>query len=148
MKPRRRYFTAVAGGLALLYAAATVLQVAAGHVRRSKELERIAALEKAVADLRARPCVVPTLSSTASSSSTSLSSSNASRRDDEHDSPHLLRPRLLGSGVSGAWRYSDLRFPSGEVRRYYVRRDADTTSLARLAASIRADLADDIDLSR
>lgn len=50
------------------------------------------------------------------------------------------RPRLLGRGSSGNWVYSDLRLPSGEVRRYFARKNSTLQDMAMLLANIRADV--------
>ena len=50
--------------------------------------------------------------------------------------------RFLGSGRSGSWCYLDVRLPSGEVRRYYEKRDASPERLAALMRRIREDITD------
>lgn len=134
--PRRRYLLSMSAGLGLLYAAGLALHLHASARSGARACgtaaaaaERCAALESRLAALEsAAPGTAPE------------SAGGASQVADLERAP--VRPRLLGSGRSGAWRYSDMRLPDGSVRRYYARTNATPRQLLSLARTMRADLSD------
>jgi hypothetical protein len=140
ISPRRRYFASIVTGFCVLavfgfslHYAATVLRWRVISARLAAFESRVDALEEYERTADARFSSLRQIGAASNISSVSTSSD-----------PPRLRPRLLGSGRSGAWRYSDLRMPSGSVRRYYCRTNSTPADLVRLAATIRADLADDV----
>lgn len=145
VSPRRRYLSSLITGFCLLGLMGYAFHYAATLVRWRSISRRLAALESRVDALeRYDPPSESRFSPLRQiGDATNISAPSAAPAV---EAPRL-RPRLLGSGRSGAWRYSDLRMPSGSVRRYYCRTNAAPAELVRLAASIRADLADDLALN-
>lgn len=134
MKPRRRYFVTVCTGLAALFVAGATCHYLAGRMSRNRLLDRLAALEDSVASMQKR-----------SAESVKVAESNEPQRGEPVEGyrpTSAVRPRYLGSGRAGAWRYLDYSYPDGESRRYYCRTNATPREVRRLVASLVEDARD------
>jgi len=144
MSPRRRYLSSLITGFCILGVLGYALHYVATVVRWRSISRRLAAIERRVDSIKQYD--PPASSRFSAPRILDASNTSAASPSPVAEVPRL-RPRLLGSGRSGAWRYSDLRMPSGEVRRYYCRTNAAPAELVRLASRIREDLADDLALN-
>lgn len=145
VSPRRRYLASLITGVCILGVLGYALHYGATVLRWRSVSRRLAALERRVDAIK--QCDPPADSRFLPPRQIGDASNISSASPAPVVEAPRLRPRLLGSGRSGAWRYSDLRMPSGAVRRYYCRTNSTPADLVRLAASIRADLADDLALN-
>lgn len=143
MKPRRRYYSLLTTGLVLLWSVGLLLHWVATSTRNSRLR----------ADLKASEARVERLEQFQASAEREISrlreigvSTNFSERavpDRGEEIPFSPRPRQLGSGRTGAWYYSDVRMPSGQVRRYYTRTNSPPWALLALRDRVRNDIEDD-----
>lgn len=124
--------------LCLLFVGGYLLDRRASYLRTTDLETRLSSCEFALSDLRERLQDLKTVSIP------------TSRDDFSHvrqigGASNIPRPRFLASGRSGSWRYADVRLPSGLVRRYYVRDDADRRAVALWVRRISEDVRDDLD---
>lgn len=137
MKPRRRYYSTISAALAILAAAAFIFHYAAGRVRSRAASSRIDDIEARLSSLAAR---VETLASKQSRGAVDpLSVEGNEPRSGESVGGSRPRPVFLGSGRTGSYFYSDIRYPTGDVRRYYIRTNATPRQVRSWVRSLSSD---------
>lgn len=150
LRPRVRYFGGITTAVVLLLVTGSTFHYLSQRRQRRSVERRCDAIEKRLSFLE---------SSLSTFSESFQNQNNSSNPLSVNDFPHsrqsgfssnyskpLARPRLLGRGSSGNWVYSDLRLPSGEVRRYFARKNSTAQDMAMLLANIRADVQDSLEM--
>lgn len=134
LRPRSRARLLWGVPLCLLFALGYVADRRATALRYSSLSSSISALETRVGDVERRPAAAPSAHADAPGAAPALESA-------PRPSP-LPSPRVLGSGRSGAWAYTDVRLPSRDVRRYYVRTNSTPEQFLSVLRTMRADILD------
>lgn len=132
IKPRRFYNSTLYFGLSFLFLSGAFFHYGGNRTQRRNLERKVESLAARVSELESRPvsesAFGPSVSSPVESSSVK----------------EYPPPRLLGTGQTGNWMYSDLRLPSGEVRRYYLHRNASPAQMKTLLSNIQFDVEDSI----
>lgn len=148
LRPRVRYFGGITTAVVFLLVTGSTLHYFSQRRQRRTLERRCDVLEKRLHDLENVVSSVDQRLQDEKNSSNSLASNDFLHSgrigDSSNFSKPLARPRLLGRGSSGNWVYSDLRLPSGEVRRYYARKNSTAQELSILLSNIRADVQDSL----
>lgn len=132
INPRRFYNSTLYFGLSFLFITGAFFHYAGNRTQRRNLERKLDSLVSRVSALESRPV------------QESVSVASPIPSSEPTQSKEYPPPRLLGSGQTGNWMYSDLRLPSGEVRRYYLRKDASPAQMKSLLSNIQFDVDDSI----
>lgn len=150
LRPRVRYFGGITTAVVFLLVIGSMFHYLSQRRQRRTVERRCDDLEKRLFDLEKLVSSSEQCSQNEKNPSNSLAQNDLSHPGrigvSSNYSKSFARPRLLGRGSSGNWVYSDLRLPSGEVRRYYARKNSTMQDMALLLANIRADVQDSLEM--